>query len=160
MEKIIKLSRKHIDEIAEVDFRCEHPNDSQRKLTKLEMKKYILKRFDEKQEVFFGFKINDELVGYATLKLFFPGYKHCELYWLAVKKKNQKQGIGKKLMVFIEKYAKEKGFRKVCLYTDEDMIGAQKFYTKIGYKLINKFPNYYGFGKGFNNTAVMMCKEI
>ncbi|MGE0792951.1 MAG: GNAT family N-acetyltransferase [Candidatus Woesearchaeota archaeon] len=160
MEKIIKLNKKYLDQLAEVDFSCEHPNDTQRKLTKVKMKKYISERFDKKQEIFFGYKINSEIVGYATLKLFFPGYKHCELYWLAVKKKFQKQGIGKKLMEFVESFAKKKGFRKVCLYTDEDMIGAQKFYKKCGYKLINKFPNYYGFGKGFNNTAVMMYKEI
>lgn len=62
---------------------------------------------NKKEEIFFGYKLNNELVGYVTLKPFFPGHKHCELYWLAVKKKYQEQGIGTKLVKFIENYAKK-----------------------------------------------------
>lgn len=119
----------------------------------------IEKRFNEKQEIFFGYKKEKELLGYVTLKPFFPGYKHCEVYWLAVKKKTQGQGIGTKLMNFIEKYAKNKGFRKIYLYTGEDMHLTQKFYKKKGYELINKFKEYYGYEEG-NTTAVLLCKKL
>ena len=78
------------------------------------MKKEIQDRFDKGYEIFFGYKQNNELVGYVTLKPFFPGYKHCEVYWLAVKKKYQGKGIGSKLMEFIEKYAKK---NKVVIVT-------------------------------------------
>ncbi|MFP4111764.1 MAG: GNAT family N-acetyltransferase [Candidatus Woesearchaeota archaeon] len=159
MDKIIKVNRRHLEKLADIDYECEHPVDVQRNLSHSDMKKYILKRFDEKKESFFAYKHNDELVGYITMIPFFPGYKHCEVYWLAVKKKYQKQGIGKKLMEFVERHAKDNGFRKVCLYTGKDMDGARKFYEKIGYKFINEFPGYYGFESG-NTTSVLYAKEL
>jgi ribosomal protein S18 acetylase RimI-like enzyme len=158
MNKIIKLNRRHIDQLTIIDFESEHQNSS-KLFNKNQMKKEIQNRFDKGHEVFFGYKIDNELVGYVTLKPFFPGYKHCEVYWLAVKKKYQGQGIGKKLMKFIEQYAKKKGFRKVCLYTGKDIIKTRGFYEKIGYKFINEFSGYYGFPTG-NTTAVLYAKLI
>jgi len=123
------------------------------------MKKEILSRFTKGHEIFFAYKQNNELVGYVTMIPFFPGHKHCEVYWLAVKKKCQGQGIGTKLMKFIEEYAKKQGFRKVCLYTGQDMKLTRRFYEKIGYVLVNEFKNYYGFESG-NTTAVLYAKSI
>ena len=144
--------------MADVDFECEHPVDVQRNLTWANMKRYLLKRYNDGQEKFYGYKLNNELLGYVTLIPFFPGHKHCEVYWLAVKKKVQKQGVGKKLMTYIENHAKEQGFRKVCLYTGQEMIDAQNFYKKIGYYKVNEFPGYYGF-EG-NTTAVLFAKVL
>jgi ribosomal protein S18 acetylase RimI-like enzyme len=159
METTIKLDKRHLDQIVEVDYHCNHPVEAQRNLSKKDVKKYTLKRMNKKEELFYGHKIGQEIVGYVTLKPFFPGYKHCEVYWLAVKENYQKHGIGKKLMRFIEKVAKDKGFRKVCLYTGEDMVNAQKFYERIGYKKINKFPGYHDFANS-NNTAILYAKEV
>ncbi len=158
MNKIIKLDRRHIEQLAIIDFESEHQNPS-KYVGRKRMKKGIQNRFDKGHEIFFGYKQNNELVGYVTLKPFFPGHKHCEVYWLAVKKKCQGQGIGKKLMKFIEKYAKKNGFRKVCLYTGKNMKLTRKFYEKIGYKLVNEFPGYYGYPTG-NTTAVLYAKSL
>jgi len=159
MDKIIKLDKRHLEQLADVDFECAHSVDVQRNLSREDMKEYILQRINKKQEIFFGYKQNDELIGYVTMIPHFPGYKHCEVYWLAVKKKVQKQGIGRKLMRFIEEYAKEKGFRKVCLYNGKEMKEAQSFYERIGYKLINEFKGYYGFSTG-STTAVLFAKSL
>jgi ribosomal protein S18 acetylase RimI-like enzyme len=159
MEKIIRLNRKHSEQLAQVDFESEHPVDAQRNLSKTLMKKYILKRFDQGHELFFGLKSDEELIGYVTLIPFFPGHKHCEVFWLAVRKKYQKQGVGKRLMRFIEQHAKKNGFRKVCLYTGKDMKWARYFYEKIGYEFVNEFPGYYSFSSG-NTTAVLYAKEV
>jgi ribosomal protein S18 acetylase RimI-like enzyme len=159
MDKIIKLNKNSIEDLTQIDYDSEHQGDRERNITKLEMKKYNLSRFKKDEEIWFGYKQDKELVGYVTLKPFFPGYKHCEVYWLAVKKKNQGQGIGKKLMDFIEQYAKKKGFRKVCLYTGKDMTKTRGFYEKIGYKVVNEFPGYYGYTSG-NTTAILYSKDI
>ena len=158
MDEIIKLNRRHIEQLAIIDFESEHQNSS-KYINRKEMKKSVQNRFDKGHEIFFGYKQNNELVGYVTLKPFFPGYKHCEVYWLAVKKKFQGQGLGTKLMKFIEKYAKKNGFRKVYLYTGKNMKLTRKFYKKIGYKLINEFPEYYGYPSG-NTTAVLYAKSL
>lgn len=159
MDKIIKLSEKNAEELAFIDYESEHQRDKEFGTKKSEMKKYILSRFKEGNEIWFGYKKDKELAGYVTLKPVFPGYKHCEVYWLAVKKKFQGQGIGRKLMIFIEQYAKKRGFRKVCLYTGKDMLKTRGFYEKIGYKLINEFPRYYGYTTG-ETTAVLYAKEV
>ena len=143
--------------IVDIDIESQHQNTMA--FNKTYREKELIKRFKEKQEIFFGYKKDNELVGYVTLKPFFPGHKHCEVYWLAVKNKYQGQGIGKKLMKFIETYAKKQGFRKICIYTGKNMKKTRKFYEKIGYKHINDFPKYYGFAKG-NTTAVMYYKEL
>jgi len=158
MDKIIKLDRRHIEQLAIIDFESEHQN-SFKHVNKKEMKKGIQNRFNKSHEIFFGYKRNNELIGYITLKPFFPGYKHCEVYWLAVKKKYQGQGIGSKLMRFIEKYAKKNGFRKVCLYTGQNMKLTRKFYEKLGYKFVNEFKGYYGYPSG-NTTAVLYVKSF
>lgn len=159
MDKIIRLNKRHIKQLAQIDYESEHQGDRERKIPLADMKKEILKRFKKKHEIFFGYKKDNELAGYVTLKPFFPGYKHCEVYWLAVKKKCQKQGIGKELMRFIEQYAKKNGFRKVCLYTGKDMIKTRRFYEKIGYSFINEFSGYYGYPTG-NTTAVLYAKSL
>jgi ribosomal protein S18 acetylase RimI-like enzyme len=81
------------------------------------------------------------------------------VYWLAVKKTHQQQGIGQALMRFIENYARKRDFRKVFLYTGKNMKKSRSFYVKIGYKLVNEFPGYYGYSKG-NTTGVLYCKRI
>ena len=159
MDRIIKLNRGHVEQLAIIDFESEHQGDRQRNIKKSDMKKNVQNRFDKGHEIFFGYKHTRELAGYVTLKPFFPGYKHCEVYWLAVKKKFQGRGIGTKLMDFIENYAKKKGFRKVCLYTGKDMKLSRKFYEKKGYSLVNEFHGYYGYLTG-NTTAVLYAKLI
>jgi len=158
MFKIIQLSRKHLDNLVDIDYESEHQGDKENKTSKSYMKKELLERFDEGHELFFGYKENKTLIGYVTIKPFFPGHKHCEVYWLAVRKPSQGKGIGTKLMKFIENYAKKKGFRAVYVYTNKTMEKTRKFYEKLGYKLVNEFPNYYGYKK--NKTAVLYGKSI
>lgn|GEM_PF-797079 len=158
MNRIIRLDRRHLEQAATIDNESAHQNSS-KNVTKQEMRKQVRIRYEKGHEIFFGYREGKELVGYVTLKPFFPGYKHCELYWLAVKKKAQGRGIGTRLMEFIEKYAKEKGFRKICLYTGENMKRTRRFYEKRGYKRINKFPEYYGYPTG-TTTAVLYAKTL
>ncbi len=71
MDKIIKLNRRHIEQLSIIDLESEHQNSSKH-LNKKTMKKEIQDRFDKGHEIFFGYKQGYELVGYVTLKPFFP----------------------------------------------------------------------------------------
>lgn len=84
--------------------------------------------------------------GCIFFKKEFAGFNNCEIDWLSVHKDFQKQGIGKKLVAFVEQKAKKLGFRGIYLYSHKDRKAAHKFYNKIGYKKINEFPNYYSSG--------------
>lgn len=156
MFKIIKLNKKHKKILAEIDLESKHQMESNLKLSDYGL--MLKKRFHEGYELFFGFKEENIIKGYITLKPFFPGYKHCEIYWLSVRDKFQCQGIGKRLIIFIEGYAKRKGFRKICIYTNKTMTKTRKFYEKCGYKFINEFPDYYEYKE--DNTAVLYSKSI
>ena len=155
MGKIISLNKRHIDQMAEIDFESEHQLD---KASLEEFKERLIKRFKQGHELFFGYKGNGILKGYVAVKPFFPGYKHCEIYWLAVRKNYQGQGIGTKLMKFAEAYARGKGFRKVCLYTNKRMKKTRRFYEKLGYKPVNELPDFYGYPR--NKTAVLYIKKV
>lgn len=154
---IIKLNKDYAEEMGQIDYESEHQNSS-KMFNKKQMIMQVKERFKHGYEIFFGYKLNNELKGYITLKPFFPGYKHCEAYWLAVKKSSQGKGIGTKLMKFIENYAKNQDFRKICLYTNKNMKKTRRFYEKLGYTKINEFKGYYGYNK--NNTAVLYIKDL
>jgi ribosomal protein S18 acetylase RimI-like enzyme len=159
MHKIIRIDEKSILDLLTVDIESSHQGDVEHGVSKAHMKKDLSVRFKKGQELFFGYKENGEIKGYVTIKPSFPGHKHCELYWIAVKKRYQGQGIGKALMLFAEEYAVKHGFRKICLYTGKGMAKTRGFYEGSGYSLVNEFPDYYGYEKG-DKTAVLYCKKL
>lgn len=65
-----------------------------------------------------------------------------------------RQGIGTKLINFIESYAKKQGIKKVHLWSAEK---AKGFYKKLGYKLIRKVKQDY---KGARNVNYVMEKML
>jgi ribosomal protein S18 acetylase RimI-like enzyme len=157
MDKIIKVNKRSINSLLQVDIEAQHQATGN--FSKKEKLKELKKRFDKGYEIFYAYRKDDEIIAYSTLKPFFPGYKHCEVYWLNVKQKYQGQGIGTKLIKYVENIAKKKGFRKVFVYTGKTMKKTRKFYEKNNYKLINEFPEYYGFPTG-NRTAVLYAKKV
>lgn len=150
--------REYSDDLAGIDYESGHEGDRERNVTLEDMKKNLKERFRQGHETFFAYGEDGILKGYASLKPFFPGHKHCELYWIAVRKKYQGKGIGTELLGYLENYARKQGFRKVCAYTGRSMIRTREFYEKRGYYPVNEFPDYYGFEK--NNTAVLYAKKI
>ncbi|MFT8838322.1 GNAT family N-acetyltransferase [Liquorilactobacillus satsumensis] len=73
------------------------------------------------------------------------GYVHAELYEetyfdpmfnilaLAVYATSQNKGIGKQLMIKVEKIAKNCGVSSIRLNSGESRLGAHEFYKKLGY---------------------------
>jgi ribosomal protein S18 acetylase RimI-like enzyme len=151
---IIKLTRKNILGMAVVDKESGHKSMKAKSLT--EIQNDIKKRFAK--EEFYGF-YNGEMQGYVGFKHYFPGYKHCELHWVAVRKGHQREGVGMKLVKYAESYAKKKGFRKIFAYTNMTNTVGRKFYQKLGYKKINVFPDYYGYATG-SKTAILYGKKL
>ncbi len=77
-----------------------------------------------------------------------------EIKGVFVKFSHVRQGIGTKLMNFIEGYAKKRGLKKVHLWSAEK---AKGFYEKLGYKLIRKVKKDY---KGARNVNYVMEKSL
>jgi len=61
---------------------------------------------------------------------------------LLVGYKHQRKGIGKKILLFAEDFAKQKKCTKIWTETDEDW-GAAKFYKKMGYTVCGVHEKHY-----------------
>lgn len=80
------------------------------------------------------------LVGILVAATPFGGVMSIE--WLSIVKKYQKRGIGKKLLLKIEKFAAKKGIHNIQTKTFERNIG---FYRRCGYEVFgNDHKSYYG----------------
>lgn len=65
--------------------------------------------------------------------------------WVYVLPEYQKQGVGTALVLHLEQVARERGLRKTRLVTESNAEWAIRFYNKLGYTLINKVSNPWGF---------------
>ncbi|MEW6063389.1 MAG: GNAT family N-acetyltransferase [Nanoarchaeota archaeon] len=155
--KIIKLKKKDLNALTEIEFQSQYIN-IKRKISKKQMKKYMLNRVTRGRELFFGYKEGGEIKGAIGFKPLSSDRHYCQIHWIAVKRKFQRQGIGRKLIKFIEKFAKKNNFKKICLYTGEDMHNIRRFYEKLGYKNTKRLPNFYKIGK--NRTAILYSKML
>ena len=163
---IRKAINADLPKLADVDCECNSVVINRLMLGRKEIIDALCKRFGEQNKEFYVYEIvneskegnkNKEILGYATLKLEFPGYKNCELSWIAVRQKYQHKGIGKKLVEFIEALTRKKGFRNIYAYTSEkENDKVQGFYNRLEYKRINAFEDYYSDG----TRAVLFGKKL
>lgn len=86
-------------------------------------------------------ELDGEVVGYACLRvkawpnhpIFKPG-KYLSIEELVVAPKARRQGIGRRLMAHVEKFAKKRGYRQVELHVWGFNRAAEAFYEGLGYK--------------------------
>ncbi|MFA6530440.1 MAG: GNAT family N-acetyltransferase [Candidatus Micrarchaeia archaeon] len=82
---------------------------------------------------------NYQVIGSIAVKNY--GNNRAYLKRMYVDGKHRATGLAKKLLDTALAYAKEAGFREIFLGTVEDMVAANKFYSKSGFKKINKLPD-------------------
>ena len=71
-----------------------------------------------------------------------------DLYWIAVKPGIQNTGIGKKLLVHAENFARENKGRLILAETSsrESYNGTRKFYIKNNYEVVSNIKDFYSLG--------------
>jgi len=100
---------------------------------------------DIKEEVLYVYIDKIKIVGcimfseekdphYNNVKWITPDGHNLYIHRLAVHPKNQKQGIGRKMMDFAENFGKEKGMKSIRLDTFSQNPRNIKFYRERGYK--------------------------
>ncbi len=88
----------------------------------------------------------------ATLALeMLPG--GIELFGIAVTPEAAGKGLGRKLMDFAERRARERGYREISLYTNIKMVANRAFYGRLGYEETGR--SYPG-----GRQAVTMSKRL
>ena len=131
--KIRKATKKDLRKIAEI-MRTEFAKPP---FKEIESFSVVLKSLN------FYFKIGNIYVAIMDKKIVGVVVFKIEQYWegqviiiedLAVEEKFKKQEIGKRLMNYIESYAKKKKIKSICFSTHKKS-SAVKFYQKQGYKL-------------------------
>lgn len=93
--KIVKLTKRHIDQMAIIDSESDRELSKKKKLSRFDLKVKLHARFD-KDEEFFGYKQDGELIGYITLDTVAR-----KTTWFAVKQKDESKKIDQKLTKYV-----------------------------------------------------------
>ncbi len=72
----------------------------------------------------------DDLAGVLVL---LPEPEHLLVYSVAIQPALQGKGYGRRLMAFAEDQARERGFRRMALYTNERMSENVAIYERLGF---------------------------
>jgi len=81
-----------------------------------------------------------------------------DLYWIAVDPRFQGQGIGSRLLDFLEERVRGREGRMILVETSSipPYEKTQKFYLQKGFQEVAKVPDYYGLG----NDRITFCKRL
>ncbi len=81
-----------------------------------------------------------------------------DLYWIVVDPQTQGQGVGSKLVDFLEKVVKERGGRMILVDTSSipPYERSRKFYLRHGFQEVARVPDYYHPG----NDRITFCKRL
>jgi len=81
-----------------------------------------------------------------------------DLYWIAVDPDFQEQGVGSKLLGFLDERVKVRGGRMILADTSTipQYEKTQRFYVKNGFQEIARIPDYYHSG----NDRITFCKRL
>ena len=90
--------------------------------------------------------VNDVAVGCGAIKRFNESSMEVKRMFVSIE--NRGQGIAKKIVLELEVWAKELGYKSCVLETGKRQIEAVNFYHKCNYKMI---PNY-GQYKAMDNS--------
>ena len=81
-----------------------------------------------------------------------------DLYWIAVDPDSQEQGVGSKLLGFLEEAVKARDGRMILAETSTvpQYEKTQKFYVKNGFREVSKIPDYYHPG----SDRITFCRRL
>ena len=81
-----------------------------------------------------------------------------DLYWIAVDPDFQEQGVGSKLLGFLDERVKVRGGRMILADTSTipQYEKTQRFYVKNGFQEVARIPDYYHSG----NDRITFCKRL
>jgi ribosomal protein S18 acetylase RimI-like enzyme len=81
-----------------------------------------------------------------------------DLYWIAVDPDFQEQGVGSKLVGFLEEGVKASGGRMILADTSTvpPYEKTQRFYVKNGFQQVARIPDYYHPG----NDRITFCRRL
>ncbi len=110
---------------------------------------------DHKSDTYIWNDSNGNLVGFFSI-INPLNEALIEVLNICIDPDSQRQGYGKKIMLFAEKLAREAGKKKIKLVTNIKNTPAITFYKSIGYTIVQEIKNYYSDGE----TRYMLEKSL
>jgi ribosomal-protein-alanine N-acetyltransferase len=86
-------------------------------------------------------RVRDGVAGFAIMRY---GETHAHLNLLAVETRFRRQGIGRRMMQWLEQTALVAGIADIGLEVRARNVVARRFYAALGYGETRHLPNYYG----------------
>jgi ribosomal protein S18 acetylase RimI-like enzyme len=101
---------------------------------------------------------NDQAIGYVCYGPVPMTQGTFDLYWIVVDPRSRGQGIGSKLLHFLEGVVRERKGRMILIDTSSisQYEKTQKFYTRHGFQEVARVPDYYHAG----NDRMTFCKKL
>ena len=94
----------------------------------------------------------NQIVGFIQVQ---GDYLECEILSIGIKKKYQKKGLGKSLILFLIQFGYQNIFLEVCV----NNFNAINFYFSLGFKIISIRKNYYKNGLAESRDAYLLKFE-
>jgi ribosomal protein S18 acetylase RimI-like enzyme len=100
----------------------------------------------------------DQAIGYVCYGPVPMTQGTFDLYWIVVDPRSQGQGVGSKLLHFLEEIVRERSGRMILIDTSStpQYEKTQKFYSRHGFQEVGRVPDYYHAG----NDRITFCKRL
>ena len=85
-------------------------------------------------------RVDDNMAGFAIMRY---GDDDAHLDLLAVAPPYRRAGVGRQLLLWLEKCAVVAGIFNIALEVRAQNVGAQLFYERLGYRKLVEIPDYY-----------------
>jgi len=115
---------------------------------------------DKVKDLDFFVAEDTSIIGFVAVKTF--NFKAIEIIVMGIKPDYHHQGIGKKLMAYIDAYYLDKGYNKVSVLTLADTHPdiyygrTRKFYQSVGFSELMVLPDHWDEA----NPCLVMYKEL
>jgi len=141
----IKIVKGNMDYINDCEDALLNSELGRRYFTEKGRAKRSLEEGIENGEIYIAIDNNNNCKGFIWLILNGIFHSFPYIHIVAVKEESRNQGIGKKLLEFVEDIC-FKDYAKLFLVVGDFNLRAKKLYKKIGYSEIGDIPNLYRDG--------------